>query len=206
MKTTICLFSLALCCFPALVGATPVTLTSTFTVDDSYRYYISTDDSVLGTQIGWDEDWYVAESYSATLVPNVTNYIHVVANDDHGVIAAFLGQFTLSDSSFHFTNGTQSLVTNADDWNVSRTGFAQDYERPTEIAENGGAIWGSITKFSTISSTASWIWTNDGMDLYTTRYFSAAIIPDAGSSIPEPATFGLFLLGMTGWIRKRIPG
>jgi hypothetical protein len=183
-------------------AAPSTTLNATFTVDDAYSFYLSTDDSVLGKKIGADDDWYKAESYSAALVPGVTNYIHISGTDLYGVIAAFMGEFTLSDNKFHFANGTQTLLTNADEWKISTTGFGQKYEKPTQIAYNGEAIWGDITTFDKISPKAAWIWTNNGDDLYTTRYFSAAILPAAGA-VPEPLTLSFLLLGGLVWVRGR---
>ncbi len=197
------LLGIILGCFTAVSSAT--ILNTTFTVDDGYKFYVSTNDSVPGTKIGADKDWYGAESYSAALTPGITNYIHISGTDIYGVIAAFMGQFTLSDDNFHFANGTQSLLTNADEWNISTTGFGQNYQRPTQIAYNGQAIWSTLATFDNISPNAAWIWTNNGNDLYSTRYFSAAIFPSVvvNSTVPEPLTLSFLLTGVFFWLPTR---
>jgi hypothetical protein len=183
------------------VFATPTYLKADMTVDNGYSMYLSTDDSTLGTLVGKDTDWYKAESYQFSLEPGVTNYLHVKA-DDWGVISGFLGGYQLSNSDFHFANGTQALTTNTTDWNVSRTGFGSNYETPTSAGNNGVGPWGT---FSMIPSNAAWIWTNHGNDINTTRYFSTPIFSNSSiAEVPEPMTISfLALAGMTAWSRRR---
>ncbi len=197
MKRDILIVGMTTLLWTAAVFATPTYLKADMTVDNGYSLYLSTDDSTLGTLVGKDSDWYGAESYKFTLVPGVTNYLHVKA-DDWGVIAGFIGGYSLSNSDFHFSNGTQNLTTNAEDWKVSKTGFGSNYETPTAIGKNGVSPWGS---FATIPGNAAWIWTNSGMDTYTTRYFSAPVFAGA---LPEPATISfLVLTGLAVWSRRR---
>jgi len=223
MKRYACLSGLVLCGLSTLAGAalmapppaspygdfqevkavpiSNVTLNATFTVDDSYHFYLSPDDSVLGKEIGWDEDWYGAESYSVNLTPKVTQYIHVVANDAWKCIAGFMGQFTLKGTGLQFANGTQTLVTNADDWKVSRIGFGQKYEQPDVVAQNGEGIWASYSTFKTISAKAQWLWTDGGKNFTDTHFFSAAIVPTG--SVPEPTTLAILLIGSTFYLHGR---
>ena len=174
------------------------TLTIHMTVDDYFDLYLSTDDSQTGTYIGSGNSdkwgWIQTYTFTCDLTPGVTNYIHVVGVDLFGTIAAFLGDFSLSDTCFEFANGTQNLVTESAYWLVSDVGFGQSYEIPDEIAPNGSTPWSNFATYPEISENAYWIWSNDGLDLGT-RYFSSPIY------IPEPAT--VLLLGLGGLLLRR---
>jgi hypothetical protein len=142
-------------------------LNITITADDSFVLYISTDDNVLGTLIGTGNDWQQNYQFTATITPGVSNFIHVVGVDT-GYVAGFAGVFEIASGNFGFENGTNQLDTaELNYWSVSRTGFGQNYEVPTLSSYtwpnaflNGRAIW-----------------TNNGYDLNTTRYFSTKITP-----------------------------
>lgn len=181
--------------FLTTLTTSAATVTANLTVDDRFDLYVSTDDTQLGTYIGSAEDWSVASTFTFDLTPGVTNYIHVAGSDVYQVIAAFMGDFSVDDTSFAFANGAQTLLTDIAHWNISNTGFGQDYYTPDEVAINGDGPWGS---FPEISSDAKWIWSNCGYDLLTTRYFSTPITP-----IPEPATMSLLILGGVAVLLKR---
>jgi hypothetical protein len=176
-------------------------LSSSMTVDNKFTAYISTNDSVAGTQIGSGSNWTVTSQFSTALTPGVTNYLHIFAEDEGG-IAGFLGQFSLNDTGFTFPNGTQSQLTNTVDWKGSLTGFGSNYESSlTFLGTNGVNPWGSR---SGIASTANWIWVGDAYDK-NTAYFSLAItpttsnVPDGGSTV---ALLGLAMTAVAGARRK----
>jgi len=179
------------------------TLTANMTVDDDFDLYISTDDTQIGSFIGSGTGiysppgWNQTYTFMTALTPGVVNYIHVVGWDLYTVRAGFLGDFSLSDNSFAFANGTQNLVTASANWFISNTGFAQSYYIPDAIALNGGGPWNVL--IPGISAGAYWIWSNQGYDL-TTRYFSTAIEP-----IPAPGAILLASIGagFAGWLRRQ---
>jgi len=170
MKRVLLLVSLYACLTGSALGTT---LTANMTADDEFSLYLSTDDSQIGTLIGSGSDWATTYTLTADLTPGVTNYIHVVAADTYQYIAGFLGDFTISDASFKFANGTQNLLTGAEYWSISDSGFAVGYYAPSVLGTNGDFPWGPL---SGISPSASWIWSDQGLD-FSTRYFSAEIIP-----------------------------
>jgi RHS repeat-associated protein len=142
-------------------------LNATITVDNAFDFYLSTDDTTLGTFIGTGNDWVQNYQFTVHLIPNVTNYIHVVGND-YGMVAGFAGIFDLTSNTFWFANNTQHLETSdINCWSVSRSGFGNSYEVPTL----SNFSWWSNSSF--LNGRA--IWTNNGYDTDTTRYFSAAI-------------------------------
>lgn len=184
--------------FTGAVYADVADLTGLMTVDSAFELFISDDDTVEGYQLGgYFDDWMTPVNVSAVLDLGTT-YLHVKARD-FGGIAGFLGNFSLNENtSFVFQNGTKYLTTNVVDWKVSRTGFGLAYETPTLSTGLGstglndgllGSSWGII---SGIDTQAGWIWTNNGMDLGTTRYFSTRI-----TTTPEPVSATLFLLGVS---------
>ena len=180
-------------------GAT--TLGADMTADDSFELYISTDDNVTGTLIGTGNWWPTTYSFNAALTPGVTNYIHVKSWDVYGVIASLIGDFSLSDTAFTFSNGTQTLATNLSNWGVNTVGFGNPYSTPLDLGPNGSGPWGTL---SGIDASAHFIWDPSGC--FCTAYFSTAIIPTQG--VPEPSTLLLLGSGMIGLaaLRKRIGG
>lgn len=175
------------------------TISATMTVDNGYTAYISTDDSIAGTLITTHEDWYTTDTFSATLTAGVTNYLHIRAYD-LGEIAGFLGQFSLSDTGFAFSNDTQSVLTNVIDWQGNLSGFGFSYQPLTTVGTNGDGPWGDIVQ---IDGSANWIWVGDayGND---ESFFSLAITPT--SQVPDggvtAAMLGAALVGLVTLRRK----
>ena len=196
------LFSAVVLVIPHIAAATSIS--GVATSDDTFTAYLSTDDSVLGTlycaQAGL---WPTATSCgAATLTPDVTNFLHIVASDQFGPPSMLIGTFDLSDDGFFFGNGGQSLSTDGSHWVVRETGFGDVNQFPVEIGPNGTAPWGT---FAAIDANAQYIWdVASGCD-GCTRYFSTPIF--AGNStqppdVPEPGTFTLLGLGIGVTLRR----
>lgn len=183
MKVVICLL-MAACC------ASATTLSVHMTVDNVFNTYISTSDAVLGTLIGSGSNWPSTFTFSGALTSGVTNYLHIVGVDQ-GPPAMFIGDFSLSDTGFGFSNGTQLLVTNTTNWGFSNVGFGGSYGTPLDEGPQGTSPWGS---FPSINSAARFIWANPACGNCTV-YFSTAITPNAVSNVPEPSTSALFIAG-----------
>ncbi|KAB2814873.1 T9SS type A sorting domain-containing protein [Phaeocystidibacter luteus] len=170
---------------PAVNGTGgPGTLTGTLTVDNLFEFYISTDDNVQGTFIGSGSNWAIPYTYSTNLAAGQTYYIHVKATDVGGP-EMFLGNFNLT-GGFQFANGTQNLVTNAADWQVSPTGW-NNYTNPLYLGNIGFGPWG----FGLFSmSPAQFIWHGSyGTAGGETKYFTAPIYPTAtGANVTVTAT------------------
>ena len=150
--------------------------------------FISTDDSVAGTLIGYGTNWGNTFVDSVSLSAGVTNYLHISAYDLGG-IAMLLGEFTLSDTSFEFANGTQSMLTGDASLLVSLTGFGSGYNATTDLGINGTDPWGL---HSGVDATARYVWSADAEN-DNQVYFSAAI-----TTVPEPSILALMGLGLAG--------
>lgn len=169
------------------VPAAATTLGAAVNVDNEFKLYLSTDDSVLGTEVLSGVNWPTTYVLAAAALGSGTQYLHLVATD-LGPPGAFLGEFSLSDSGFKFANGTQHLLTNTSDWNVRIAGFGDADQAPVSLGLNGVGPWGTR---SGVSASAEWIWSADGCGSCT-RYFSTEI----ASAVPEPQTYALMLSGL----------
>lgn len=152
-------------------------LAAKLNVDNDFALYISTQESGAGTLIGevvyppylWSE----TKHYTVQLSPGVHNFLLIHARD-RGWIAGFLGSFRLSDTSFAFANGTQSLVTNASvGFQATLTGFGGAPVPIVDEGANGVWPWGFRLEQPADSH---WIWAGNP---YTTDdvYFSIPIDP-----------------------------
>ena len=188
---TLAFAALALCS-----SAHATTVSTNMTVDNGFNFFISTDDSVAGTPVGAGNDWPTTYSFTGLLVPGVTNYIHVQALNFGGP-GMFIGDYTLSDGSFQFSNGTQTLLTNTQNWLVSSSGFGSNYVTPIDEGLNGAGPWGFR---GGIDANAHFIWEAGVCDTCT-LYFSTTITP----AIPEPETYAMIMagLGLMGFIARR---
>ena len=154
-------------------------------VDNAFSVYLSTSDDVLGTLVASGNAWPTTYNFQVDLAPGVINYVHVVTTD-YGAPAAFLGDFSLSNTAFHFTNGTQSLLTAPGTFQLSTTGFGSGYTVPTSSGTNGVGPWGFM---AAVNASAQWLAFPGG----STAYFSAAITPVV--VVPEPLTVELLAVG-----------
>lgn len=199
--------------------ASATTISGSTTADNAFFIFLSTNNSVLGTQIATGNNWPTTFTIPATaLTPGVTNYLQVEAIN-YGLQGGFIGDFSLSDNGFHFANGTQSLSTDTTNWagiyNSSNNSVAvQPWVMPTggvvSLGANGVSPWGTRPG---ISSGALWIWPNDASSLpggstcpNCTVDFSIAISPGA-TAVPEPSTlviFGSGLVALAAGLRRKI--
>ena len=129
----------------AVVGASAsaTSLSAILTSDNAFTAYVSTDDSVEGTEFASGHNWPQQFTGSIELTPGVTNYLHIKAFNDGGP-SMFIGSFTLSDSNARFANGTQSLVTNTTEWQGNLTGFGGAYTAPVDLGGDGTSPWGNF--------------------------------------------------------------
>ncbi len=143
-------------------------LSGLLVVDDEFEAYISTSDSVEGTEIKSGTSWQTQYSLEADLDNNQDYYLHIKARDTGG-IAGFIGEFELSGSGHAFANGTTSLTTNTADWGVSTSGW-QNYQTPTAYGTMASSLWPT---FANIDGNANWIWSsdynNDNAAYFTTK-------------------------------------
>jgi hypothetical protein len=157
-----------------------ISVSANVTANDTFYFYVSQDESAEGTFIGQGSSWASVYSLNASLIPGVTNYLHIKSTDASGPIAAFIGDFSLNDQNFHFENNTQHLITGEDCWTVYTDAFGGTRGTITTICKNGMGKWS--TRFN-IDLNAQWIWTNEGKD-HTARYFSAPVYYSAVSADP----------------------
>ena len=188
----------ALAAFAVAGAAQASTVSTDMTVDNAFNFFISTNDSVPGIPFGTGNNWPQTYSFTGLLTPGVTNYLHIQAINAGGP-GMFIGDYRLSDSSFQFANGSQTLFTETQDWRVSPTGFGSGYVTPIDEGPNGTGPWGSFPAMGS----AHFIW-ESGVPENTTIYFSSVITP----TIPEPETYAMIMagLGLMGFMARRRRG
>lgn len=174
-------------------SAHATTLSGTLTADNAFTAYLSTDDSVLGNPIVSGNNWPTDYAFPATaLVAGVTNYLHVIAQDQ-GEVFMFMGQFSLSDANFQFLNGTQSLLTNLTDWKANL--YSGSWVAPTGSPYSYGTNPFCCTPWGRASMTgATFIWASGGTS-FSAAEFSTPIISNVAAT-PVPAALPLFATGL----------
>lgn len=196
MKHTAHFTSLVASLMVALGGISPASatlLTGKFNVDNGYVAYISTSDSVQGTQFSAGNNWSVTYSNTTNLLAGVDYFLHIYTYDQGG-IAGFLGEFTLSGSDHKFDNNTTSLLTNTTDWSGNNTGWGNAYTSLVDLGANGVGPWGTRPD---VSSQARWIWAGNA-DSNDHSWFSTRISSTAVAAVPEPTALSLLGLGLLG--------
>lgn len=180
-------------------------LTGNLTADNAFFAYVGTSNSTRGTEVANGNNWGATFSISSVSLTAGQTYVIQVEGINYGGPGAILGDFTLSDTGFHFANGTQTLLTETVDWSAiyndtnSSPSSQQPWVTPTGavISEglNGVRPWGTR---SGISGSAEWIdGATNGLSAcgYCTVDFSAVITPNAAPS-PEPGTLGLTICAL----------
>ena len=195
-------------------GANATSLSGSLTVDNAFYAYLSTDNTVLGTLVAQGNNWPTVFNFNNfALSSGQTHYLQIEAIN-YGGPGAFIGQFSLDDTGFQFSNGTQSLLTaNTTDWlSIYNNGnsdptLQQPWVTPTEsvvsLGTNGVAPWGTM---SGLDSNAQWIdGSNNGLSTCQscTVDFSTVITSNS-SSAPEPGTYGLLLSACAAGLLTRL--
>lgn len=181
-----------------LLPAKATTLTYSLNVDNAFTAYISTDNSVAGTNIGSGSMWPTTYSASATLIDGVTNYLHIAAVD-FARPAMLLGLFTLSDSDFAFANGTQRMVSGDPGLTVSDNGWSA-FTATANLGPNGTSPWGLRGP----AADARYVWHQNPAT--SVAYFTAMLSyqgppvteTPSPSQVPLPAGLPLILTGLLG--------
>lgn len=190
-------------CLMGMAGAADATtLTSSISMDNGYVAYLSTSDTVAGTQFGANNNWYTAYTDSTTLDLGTSYFLHIYGYDQGG-LAGFLGQFSLSGTDHKFVNGTTDLLTNTNDWTGNNTGWADPKTSTTNLGTYGVGPWNNQVIGSSIDDSATWIWAGDATN-NDAAYFSTKILA-TNSPVPEPSSLILIgggLAGLAIW-RKR---
>lgn len=147
------------------------TVSGTLTVDNSFEWYISTDDNQQGTLVGTGNAWSTIYNYTANLTAGQNYYLHVKATDA-GLVEMFVGKFSLT-GDFEFADGSQNLTTNPSDWKVSPTGWS-NYESPILVGAIGYGPWGNLSSLQPAQLIWHGAYNTAGGE---TKYFTAPIYP-----------------------------
>ncbi len=167
-------------------SAHATTLTGHLTADNDFSVYISNSASLPGTLVYSGTDWTSAESFT-TALSGSTQYLQIVVTNQGGP-GGLLGNFSLSDGGYLFSTGNGALDTGLTGWTM--TNAAGEVTAITSAGANGVAPWYT---FSSISSTAEWIW-EAGYCEGCTYTFTTAL--NAVNAVPEPATGALLAAGL----------
>jgi hypothetical protein len=207
----------------AACNAQATTLSGDLTADNAFFAFVSTNPAVLGTPVAnsGGGTWTSTFNFSTSLAPGQIYYLQIEAINE-GSSGMFVGDFTLSNTDFEFSNGSQYLLTDTTHWsgvfNNTNSAFApQPWVQPTggvQYYDANGHVpatnpWGPR---GGIDLSALFIWPNDGQSNdgcfnlggFCTVDLMTEILP-LTSATPLPATLPLLAtgLGVIGFIAKR---
>jgi len=199
-------------CLLALILTAPVanaeTLSGAATTDNAFNLYLSTSPTTQGILIDSGSSWASSYPFSGVLLTPGTTYYLQFEGINEGGPGSIIGSFDLSDSSFEFSNDTQSLNTDTTDWTYSYTGWDQGpLQTPVSYGLNSDAVgpWGQ--DFPDMSPSAEWVWDPDFDYTVAPLYFETTITPLTGPSpVPEPASLTLLgsgLLALGSMVARR---
>jgi hypothetical protein len=199
-----------------VASANAAVLTLNMTADNEFAVYLSTNDAVLGSQIGTGGNWPQTFTFSTALNPGSDYFIHVIGTNwtsangfpygppgDPSNPDAFIGTFSIAGGGFKFSNGQTTLSTDTTNWSaipaLNNSSWTLPITPAQAFAFNGSGIWGSYNgSQSNIDAAAQWIWSNPDNGLYadfSTHIFAADAI---AAPVPEASTWAMMLLGFAG--------
>lgn len=168
-----------------------VTLSGSATADNLFTASVSTSATDAGTAWFSGNSWPTTYTSTTNISEPGEYFLHVRAQDQ-GRPEMFIGRFTLTGINATFANGTQTLVTNATDWEVSTVGFGLTANDPVVIGPNGISPWGPYAAMPE----ASFIWAPvyaDGVAFFTARF----------TVVPAPSVIALAGAGLIAVRRRR---
>lgn len=185
--------------------AVAINVTASITADNSFGLYYGNEEEMFF--VGSGNSWPTANTWEFDMGEEYT--IYIAAWSDNMVAQGLLGELQI---------GTETFLTNTVDWEVALTnhdlGMGASPPSTDELLgkvvsanwnaveyniDHGSGPWGEI---SGISQEADWIW---GSPLMPGSGQGEYQIFKLTSSVPEPTTWGLFvmgLIGLTGMRRK----
>jgi hypothetical protein len=195
------------CSISGIANAGLMTVSGNLNVDNEFFAYISTSDEIAGTAVAQGTNWPTTNQFSFDLTEGVNYFLHIKAIDK-GVIAGFLGDFALTGTDHLFSNGTQNVLTNGDDWGVSTTGWG-NYVNASTYGKNGVWPWNNI---GGVNTDAQWIWSSTNVlhgaidnEVYFTLAINSTKATEANQAaqIPEPSILAIFALSLMGLSSRR---